>query len=100
MQVDAVSLIICVIIYLHLGFSSGHGYAYQVPLTFGLTLAVMLTIVYTVLYMQNRCVFLEVEENKGKLACQPLTSPSSALLACLPAGLPAIDCLPACLPVS
>ena len=56
MQVDAVSLIICVIIYLHLGFSSGHGYAYRVPLTFGLTLTVMLSIVYTVLYMQDRYI--------------------------------------------
>ena len=54
MQVDAVSLFICVVIYLHLGFSNSHAHALRVPITFGVTLSVMLCMVYAVLYMQDR----------------------------------------------
>ena len=53
-QVDTVSLFICTVIYLHLGFSSSHGFAYRVPITFGVTLGIMLSMVYVVLYMQDR----------------------------------------------
>lgn len=54
LQVDTISMIICVVIYLHLGFASSHGYAFRVPLTFGVSLTIMLAILFTVLCQHNR----------------------------------------------
>ena len=52
---DALSLGIAVIIYLNLGFSSGHAYASRVPITFGLTLAMLLSCLYATIFMKDRC---------------------------------------------
>jgi len=41
-------------IYLRLGFSSGHAYAYKVPVTFGLTLCCLLALLGVVLCVQDR----------------------------------------------
>ncbi len=54
LQVDAVSLMMAVGIYLRLGFSSGHAYAYKVPVTFGLTLCCLLALLGVVLCVQDR----------------------------------------------
>lgn len=54
LQVDAVSLMMAVGIYLRLGFASGHAYAYKVPVTFGLTLCFLLSLLAGVLCLQDR----------------------------------------------
>jgi len=54
LQVDAVSLMMAVGIYLRLGFASSHAYAYKVPVTFGLTLCFLLSLLAGVLCVQDR----------------------------------------------
>ncbi|KAL0025427.1 hypothetical protein WJX79_009538 [Trebouxia sp. C0005] len=56
LKVDAVSLMMSVGIYLRLGFSSSHAYAYKVPVTFGLTLCFLLSLLGGVLYRQDRWI--------------------------------------------
>ena len=55
-QVDAFSWGIATVVYLNLGFSSGHGYATRRPVTFAVALGLHLAGLYATVFMQDRSV--------------------------------------------
>ena len=55
-QVDVFSWGNAIIVYLSLGFSSGHGYASRTPVTFAVTLGLHLACLYATIFMQDRFV--------------------------------------------
>lgn len=54
MQVDIISIVISMIIYLNLGFSATHAFASRVPITFSLTLVVHLCLLYFMYFHAQR----------------------------------------------
>lgn len=54
LKVDAVSLLMALGIYIRLGFASGHAYAFQVPVTFGAMLFLLVTMLCGVICMQDK----------------------------------------------